>query len=226
MRTLLNKITFGKLGSIKGTNTAEVNPNYFEDGLNDLKQKLVEKHGHPSHRKAKTAPVAPVHHRAVLKDVSESKGVTVEVISDDHQPPAAPAPVAEMIILPTEQTIAPATDEEPADLRFWWAFLERIMSNAELLVCKTADEILATKQVLNKGYHAVRLVEDHGSCSHLAYKHNATGLGVIHVTKNNISALILVDAHKGTFRTVSAGNRFHGALEVGAVEAKAFLNGR
>lgn len=226
MRTLLNKITFGKLGSIKGTNTAEVNPNYFEDGLNDLKQKLVAKHGHPSHHKAKTAPVAPVHHRAVLKDVSESKGVTVEVISDDHQPPAEPAPVAEVIILPTEQTIAPATDEEPADLRFWWAFIQRIKSDDETMTFNSAEEILASKPELVKGYHAVRLLEAHGPCSPLGYKHNGTGLGVVHVTKNNINALILVDAHKGTFRTVSAGNRFHGAMTIGVVEAKAFLNGR
>lgn len=225
MRTLLNKITFGKLGSIKGTNTAIENPNYFEDNLLDLKQKLRLKHGQKAHAAGKTAQVAPVHHRAVLKDVTEAKGVTAEVISDDQLPPVETTPAAEVIILPREQTVAP-NEEEPADLRFWWAFIQRIESRDETLTFDSAEAILAAKPDLSKGYHTVRLHEAHGPCSPLGYKHNGTGLGIVHVTKSNINALVLVDAHKGIFRTVSANTRFHGADEVGIVEAKAFLNGR
>lgn len=225
MRTLLNKITFGKLGSIKGVNTAVENTEYFEDGLADLKQKLIQKHGTPTRKKAATATVVPVHHRAVLVDKPAAKGVKVEVVSDTQLPPVETTPAAEVVILPREQTVAP-NEEEPADLRFWWAFIQRIESRDESMTFGSAEEILAAKPDLSKGYHTVRLHEPFGPCSPLGYKHNGTGLGIIHVTKSNINALILVDAHKGIFRTISANNRFNGATEVGVVEAKAFLNGR
>lgn len=252
MRTLLNRLTGGVLGSVRGTNAAHVVPaTEFPEPVVEptLKEELLERHGsaYPitgevevilpppldikemaAQREAshKAVPVANVHHRAVVKDVTESKGVTVEVISDDQLPPADTTCNAEVIVHAPQITVAPDDQADAADLRFWWAFIQRIESRNEIMTFKNAQEILAAKPELSKGYHAVRLVENTGPCSALAYKHNGTGIGVVHVTKNNINALVLVDAYKGIFRTVSANHRFLGAPEVGIAEAKAFLNGR
>lgn len=218
MQTLLNKLTFGKLGSITGVNTAAANVKLIslDDNLAKLKQELRLKHGARAHTKGKTATVVPVHHRAV------TKGVTAKVIGDDVVAEQK-APVAEVII-----PINAATDEdEPADLRFWNAFIQRIApEKGECMTFKTHAEVLDIKATLSKGYHVFRLAEVSGDCSPLAFKHNNTGIGVIHITKNNISAIVLVDSKKGTFRTISGNNRFHGQAHINVVEAKAFLNGR
>lgn len=103
---------------------------------------------------------------------------------------------------------------EEVDLRFWDNFYSRISSKNNVLDFQDdADHLFSIKDRYSKGYHPIRKM----------------GLeidGIVHVTKNSMNALWLVDREAGVFQTVTQTNRFNGATEVGVLEAKAFLNGR
>lgn len=172
------------------------------------------------------------HHRAVIKEPALEivKGVDVQVIPDDH--PIDQTPVAAEIIIATGLTQeareflgdelsdaleAPIDLEvqefEKADLRFWDNFFSRIAQKSHILDMVDDAGVLACKDKITKGYHPIKEM-------------GCEVYGIVHVTKNSVNALWLVDREAGTFRTVTATKRFSEETEVGVLEAKAFLNGR
>lgn len=177
----------------------------------------------------KGVTVIGAHHRAVVKGVDvqvipddhpiDSTPVNAEVIIIDHSTPEQAALTAELLgdvrhLAALEEPLELDVQEfEKADLRFWDNFFARMAQKSHILDMVNDAEVLACKSKITKGYHPIKEM-------------GCEVYGIVHVTKNSVNALWLVDREAGTFRTVTATKRFNEETEVGVLEAKAFLNGR
>lgn len=155
---------------------------------------------------------------AAIRAVTEAtKGVNVEVIPDDQIPELDPGYIPPEVIYygPRACELQEAAQEamQEVDMRFWENFYRRIRDNRETATFDSDEELLASKGAYTKGYYPI--------C-----EASTLHPGIVHVTKNDINAVYLVDPYKGVWRTVSATKRFGGAETIGAEQAKGFLNGR
>lgn len=210
-----------KRGQLKGVTTIDVHHRAVLKVPADDPQAISDAVLHSRHHEVELE---------IVKDAPAEKGVTVEVIADDH--PTDNTPVAAEVIIATgltqeareflgdelsDQLEAPIDLEvqefEKADLRFWDNFFARITSKSHVLDMLDDAHIFSIKERYSKGYHPIREM-------------GTEIYGVLHVTKNSMNALYLMDRESGTFRTVTQTKRFNEATEVGVLEAKAFLNGR
>jgi hypothetical protein len=154
-----------------------------------------------------TVKAVEVHHRAVVKEV--------EVVAEDVVLSEAAREFLGDVL--ADALEAPVVLEVPhveaVDLRFWDNFFARISAKNDLMDVADDAHLLSMKESFNKGYYPIREM-------------GTAVCGIVHVTKNSMNALYLVDREQGVFRTVSCNNRFNSASEAGSFEAKAFLNGR
>lgn len=176
----------------------------------------------PFHLLKDAAPKGVVGVRSIAADIravteAPAKGVTIEVISDDQIPELDPGYIAPEVIVsgPRACELQQAAQEamQEVDMRFWDAFFNRICQTRDTVAYEDDEQLLHSKGNYTKGYFPILDAQ-------------TIQQGIVHVTKNDINAIYLVDAYKGVWRAVSATGRFAGGKVLDAEMAKNFLNGR
>lgn len=147
--------------------------------------------------------------RAVVaqKEPEPTKGVKVEVISDDHIPADLLANTAEVIL--HQESIDKRLADENELPEFWQAAFYRL---DRVLTMEDDKAFLACHTTLTKGYYRVTLA-------------GSNEVGIAHSTRSGLNALFPVGT-AGDFRVVTNNQRFNGATIVGLKKAQEFLKGR